>query len=67
MERAVSMKRSCQGLRRERGILHDATRPKRRYTSQSTKPPELKFRALLTDGVQEVHFQRVATDRMLRN
>ena len=30
-----------------------------RYHAQSTKPPELQFRALLVDGVQEVHFERV--------
>ncbi len=31
-----------------------------RYQSQNTKPPELRFRALLSDGTPEVRFERVA-------
>ncbi len=30
-----------------------------RHTSQSTKLPELKFRALLADGTREVRFERM--------
>jgi hypothetical protein len=37
-----------------------------RCTSQSTKSPELKFRALLADGTREVRFERVVANRMLR-
>jgi hypothetical protein len=29
------------------------------YRSLTTKPPELRFHALLSDGVREVRFERV--------
>ncbi len=32
-------------------------RPSRRYRFQSTEQPELRFRALLTDGAEEVRFE----------
>jgi hypothetical protein len=32
------------------------------YSFQSTKQPDLRFRALLTDGTREVHLERVAAD-----
>ena len=35
--------------------------------SQSTQHPTLRFRALLTKDAQEVCFERVAADRMLRD
>jgi hypothetical protein len=31
-----------------------------RYRFQNTKPPELRFSALLSDGTREVRFERVA-------
>ena len=34
--------------------------PTRAYSFQDTNKPELRFRALLTDGEQEVRFERVA-------
>ena len=36
-------------------------------STPSTQHPRLRFRALLTAGVQEVRFERVAPDRMLRD
>jgi hypothetical protein len=38
-----------------------------RRESRSTKLAELKFLALLTDGTQEVFFEQVAANRMLRD
>ena len=32
------------------------------YSFQSTKQPDLRFRALLTDSTREVHLERVAAD-----
>ncbi len=34
----------------------------RRYQFRNTKLPEVSFRALLTEGAQEVRFERVAVN-----
>jgi hypothetical protein len=36
--------------------------PRLAYRSRKTKLPELRFRALLTEGAREVRFERAAVD-----